>query len=155
MFFKPLLIILFMVIVSAEVNNRIELVFEAPKIDLILQTLIKKINAVVEQINNPILRLAENDLLKNFVKQLVDLRTASSDAIYQMEILDTVINPYVINDVIIDLEKHFDNNHNFKKKINKILDRFSKYLNSVLCILNDMNSVDDDRGCDRKYIKGL
>jgi hypothetical protein len=144
-----------MVIVSAEVNNRIELVFEAPKIDLILQTLIKKINAVVEQINNPILRLAENDLLKNFVKQLVDLRTASSDAIYQMEILDTVINPYVINDVIIDLEKHFDNNHNFKKKINKILDRFSKYLNSVLCILNDMNSVDDDRGCDRKYIKGL
>jgi hypothetical protein len=141
--------------VWAEVNNRIELVFEAPKIDLILRTLIKKINAVVEQIKNPILRLAENDMLKNFVKQLADLRIASNNAIYQMEILDTVINPYVINNVIIELEKLFDNNHDFIKNINKILDRFSKYLDSVLCILNDMNSVDDDRGCDRKYIKGL
>jgi hypothetical protein len=142
-------------IVSAKVNNRIELVIEAPKIDSILQMLIEKINAVVEQIKSPILRLAEKDSLRNFVKQLADLRIASNDAIYQMEILDTVIDPNAMNNVIIELEKLFDNNHHFIRNLNKILDRFSKYLDSVLCILNDMNSVDDDRSCDRKYIKGL
>ena len=108
MFFKSFLIV-FIKIVSAEENWLIELQIHTPKIDFILRTLIDKYNYIIGQIKNPLLRLLGNHFSRRFVKQLAELRFASGEAIYHIEILDTVMNPNVINDAIIDLEALFDN----------------------------------------------
>ncbi len=56
-------------------------------------------------------------------------------------------------------ESLFDNEFNLIKNIDSILAPFLKYLEPLLCLINDLNSDDvDGVGCRRgrkKYIKGL
>ncbi len=159
MFFKSFLIVVSIGIVSAKGNWLIELQIHTPKIDFILGTLINKYNYIIGQIKNPLLRLLGNHFSRRFVKQLAELRFASGEAIYHMEILDTVMNPNVINDAIINLEALFYKEFNLIKNIDSILAPFLNYLESVLCLLSDLNSDDvDGVGCKRgrkKYMKGL
>ncbi len=121
-----------------------ELLIETPKIKVILNTLIGRISNVVTQMRNPMKRLSAKEYIKNLLVILPSLRIAIDDSNYQMQILDTVVNPSVIADAIKDLKSLLDENKNLVESLNKIVGPLLTYLDEVLRTLNMLNSDDED-----------
>jgi hypothetical protein len=121
-----------------------ELLIETPKIKVILNTLIGRISNVVTQMRNPMKRLSAKEYIKNLLVILPGLRIAIDDSNYQMQILDTVVNPSVIADAIKDLKSLLDENKNLVESLNKIVGPLLTYLDEVLRTLNMLNSDDED-----------
>jgi hypothetical protein len=124
--------------------ERYQLLIETPKVKVILNTLIGKISNVVSQMRNPIKRLSAKEYIKNLLVILPNLQYAIDDSNYQMQILDTVVNPSVIGDSIKDLKRLLDENKDLFESLDKIVRPLLTYLDAVLRTLNMLNSDDED-----------
>jgi hypothetical protein len=155
MHLKSFLVLIFIGFVSTQRNYKKELIIGTPKIDFILKTLIDKINHVIKQIRNPLYRLTGKTFVKNFNKELEDLRFTSDEAVFNMEILINIIDPEMMT-ITIDRLEHLYLDH-YIRNLNTELLTFSRYLDTALCILNVLYSDDDGSLLEGKpiYIRGL
>jgi hypothetical protein len=152
---KLFLVLIFVGIVSTQRNYKTELIIESPKIDFILKSLIDKINHVIKQMRNPLYRLTGETFVKNFNKELEDLRYTSDEAAFIMNMLLDIIDPEMMT-ITIDRLKHLYLD-NYIRNLNTELLAFSRYLDTALCILNELYSGYDGSLSQgkQKIIRGL